>query len=68
MIVGTARITYKLGEPLKDEPRHLDLSGKAKIFLAEVVLEICGGKESMMLRLPSRSQRYMPHTQNKLLG
>ena len=68
LTVGTARITYKLEESLKDEPRHLNLSGKAKIFLAEVVLEICGGKESMMLRSPSRSQIYMAHTQNKLLG
>ena len=31
LTVGTARITYKLEESLKDEPRHLNLSGKAKI-------------------------------------
>ena len=68
LTVGTARITYKLEESLKDEPRHLDLSGKPKIFLAKVVLEICGGEESIMLRLPSRSQIYMAHTQNKLPG
>ena len=68
LTVGTARNTSKLGESLKDEPCHLNLSGKPKNFLAEVVSEIHGGEESIVLRLLSRSQRYMPHTQNKLLG